>query len=107
VKFLVDQDIPDDIFHLLRHLGHEVTLLRDVLPITASDTEIIAYAYQHSLVIVTCNRDDFLALAAHPKDDSGLIILIRRRSRHAECNHLSKLLNSAGEMGIKGNINFA
>jgi hypothetical protein len=37
VKFLLDHDIPEDLSYLLEQLGHEVALLRDVLPPNALD----------------------------------------------------------------------
>jgi hypothetical protein len=36
-----------------------------------------------------------------------LIILIRRRTRHSECAHLSVLLQRTGEQGLRNNVNFA
>jgi hypothetical protein len=36
-----------------------------------------------------------------------LIVLIRRRSRQAECAHLLTLLRGAGGDGLAGNVNFA
>jgi len=44
VTFFLDQDVPDEVAQLLRHLGHQVTLLRETLPITASDSEVFGYA---------------------------------------------------------------
>ena len=106
MRFFLDHDVPAEAAHVLRREGHEVTELREVLPVTASDLEALQYAHEHALFIVTCNRDDFLALVAtHP--NPGLIILIRRRSRQAECGNLLTLLREAGEAGITGNINFA
>jgi len=57
-------------------------------------------------VLITCNRDDFLQLAA-TQPHRGIIILIRRNSRVAERIAFVRLLDKAGEIGIKGNINFA
>jgi hypothetical protein len=37
VKLLFDHDMPDDLGHVLRHLGHTVVLLREVLPNTTPD----------------------------------------------------------------------
>ena len=37
----------------------------------------------------------------------GLIVLIRRRSRHAEGAHLLQLLARSGASGLANNINFA
>ena len=55
---------------------------------------------------MTCNRNDFLALAATRKH-SGLIVLIRRRSALSEAGHFLELLGKAGASGLKSNINFA
>jgi hypothetical protein len=57
-------------------------------------------------VLITCNRDDFLKLA-EAKTHVGIIVLIRRRTRAAERAALIGLLDKAGELGIRGNINFA
>ncbi len=106
MKFLFDNDVPDDLGYVLRELGHIVLLLREVLPRTTPDPEVLAYATAHGLILITCNRDDFLALApiqSHP----GLIILIRRVSRTAERAALVRLLEKAGDQGLSGNINFA
>jgi hypothetical protein len=57
-------------------------------------------------IMVTCNRNDFLALAATRKH-AGLIVLIRRRSALSEAGHFLELLGKAGASGLKSNINFA
>jgi len=106
VTFFFDHDVADEVVQMLRYWEHEVILLRKVLPITAKDDEVFAYACEQGVLMVTCNRDDFLELAAgrrHP----GLIILIRRRTHQAEAAHLLKLIENAGEEGLRGNINFA
>ena len=80
--------------------------LIEVLPVTPLDPAVFVHARTHGLVMVTCNRRDFLPLAqagSHP----GLIILIRRKTRQSECAHLLQLLRKAGEPGIHGNVNFA
>jgi len=111
VKFFLDHDVPAEAAHLLRHWGHEVTLLRQALPITASDEAAFDYARQHGLIIISCNRAHFIALAQQTIRNQiafpGLIILLRRRSRQAECAHLLQLLRRANEAGLRGNVNFA
>lgn len=106
MKFFLDHDVPAEIAGVLRREGHEVTELREVLPVTAIDCDALGYASEHGLFLVTCNRDDFLALVA-AQPNPGLIVLIRRRSRQAECGNLLTLLREAGENGIAGNTNFA
>ena len=56
--------------------------------------------------MLTCNRDDFLALAKS-RPHHGLIILLRKKTRVAERAALVHLLDRAGESGIRNHINFA
>jgi predicted nuclease of predicted toxin-antitoxin system len=106
VNFLFDHDVPDDLGHVLRALGHPVLLLREVLPRTTPDPAVLAYATVHGLILVTCNRDDFVHLT-QARAHSGLIVLFRRKSRTAERAALVRLIEKAGEQGLSGNINFA
>ena len=106
MKFLLDHDVPDDLSYLLEELTHQVALLRKVLPEDASDESVLQFAHDNNCVLLTCNRDDFLQLAKH-KPHHGIIVVIRRRTRAAERAALFRLLDSAGEAGVKGNINFA
>jgi predicted nuclease of predicted toxin-antitoxin system len=106
VRFLFDNDVPDDLGHVLRQLGHTVVLLREAIPRTAPDAEVLAHAAEHGLIMVTCNRDDFLALA-QTEPHHGLIVLFRRKSRTAERAALVRLIQNAGEPGLANNINFA
>ena len=106
MKFLLDHDVPDDLSYLLEELTHQVLLLRKVLPKDASDESVLQLAHDNDCVLLTCNRDDFLQLAKH-KPHHGIIVVIRRRTRAAERAALFRLLDSAGEAGLKGNINFA
>lgn len=106
MKFLFDHDMPDDLGHVLRELGHPVLLLREVLPRTTPDPAVLAYATVHGLILVTCNRDDFVN-QAKARPHPGLIVLFRRKSRTAERVALVRLIEKAGEQGLSGNINFA
>ena len=106
MTFFLDQDVPDDLAHWLRHRGHAVTCLREVLPTTATDSDVWQWAITHGAVLVSCNRDDVLALrpeSEHP----GIVILVRRRTRQAEIAAMHKLLVNAGEQGLRDNLNFA
>jgi predicted nuclease of predicted toxin-antitoxin system len=106
MRFFLDHDVPADLARVLRSEGHEVVTLPEALPDVATDEEVFAHACREGLVTVTCNRDDFLTLAA-AQEHPGLIILIRRSTRQSECGHFLALLDQAGEDGLKGNINFA
>ena len=111
MRFLLDHDVPAEVGHLLRHWGHDVLSLRQALPVTALDVEVFRHARGDGRLIISCNRAHFLALAEQALQAKqpfpGLIVLIRRRSRQAECAHLLRLLGRAGETGLADNINFA
>ena len=106
MKFLFDHDVPEDLTYLLQELGHDVVRLRDVLQQEAADSIVLQFAHEHGCVLVTCNRDDFVELARR-QPHHGMIVIVRRRTRAAERAALFRLLESAGETGLKNNINFA
>lgn len=64
------------------------------------------HAIRTNCVVITCNRQDFLALAGEAPE-TGVIILNRHRRRQAESRHLLALVQAAGEGGLMNNINFA
>ncbi len=106
MKFLLDHDVPDDVSYLLRQLGHEVSLLREILPQDASDSAVLQFAHENGGLLVTCNRDDFVRLAKQDPHH-GIVVIIRRRTRAAERAAVFRLLERAGETGLKDNVNFA
>ena len=106
MTFLLDHDVPIEAARLLRREGHTAIRIVECLPVTTPDPAVFAHAKAQGWLTLTCNRRDYLLLAKagpHP----GLIILIRRKTRHAECAHLLHLLRHAGESGLTGNVNFA
>jgi predicted nuclease of predicted toxin-antitoxin system len=106
MTFLLDHDVPIEAARLLRREGHTALRIVECLPVTTPDAGVFAHAKAEGWFTVTCNRRDFLPLAEagpHP----GLILLIRRKTRQAECAHLLRLLRNAGESGLAGNVNFA
>ena len=106
--FFLDHDVPADVARVLRSAGYHVDLLKERLPTTTGDSEVFEFAVGEGMIMVTCNRDDFLELAKKREGNfPGLIVLIRRRSRLQECANLLKLIERAGEPGIAGNILFA
>ncbi len=87
-------------------MGHEVLVVAETLGTRTDDADIWYHAVQTQSIVITCNRQDFLQLAGM-EPATGLVVLKRRRTRQAECIRVLKLLASAGETGLKGNINFA
>jgi predicted nuclease of predicted toxin-antitoxin system len=105
VKFLFYEDVPIEAARCARQAGHKVWLATEALGQGTDDSDIWYHAIRTDSIVVTCNRQDFLKLAG-TEPATGLVILKRRRTRQAECNHLLQLLASAGESGMKCNINF-
>lgn len=106
MRFFLDHDVPRHLADVLRRHGHEVELVSEVMSPEANDEEVFAYAVKKRAIMLTCNRNDFLALVAD-HSHFGLIVLIRRRSALSEAGHLLDLLGKAGASGLEGNINFA
>jgi len=106
MTFLLDHDTPDDIAYSLLALGHQAVHVREALSPHASDEQILGHAHTHGWVVITCNRDDYLALVKSHRH-AGVILLIRRRTRVAERAALVQLLDKAGDSGIANNVNFA
>lgn len=106
MKFLLDQDVPEDLTYLLHALNHEVVRLRDVTPPETADAIVLAFAAEQDYLLLTCNRNDFIKLA-ETQPHRGIIVVIRRKTRAAERAALLRLLERAGESGLLDNINFA
>ena len=106
MNFLLDHDVPAEIARVLVQAGHQVVLVGTVMTPETADAQVLEYAVNGHLVLMTCNRDDFLRLARR-RPHAGLVVVIRRRTRIAECASVIRLLKKAGETGIAGNTNFA
>ena len=106
MTFLLDQDVPDAVARVIQQAGHTALRLRELLPTDSPDDAVLAFAHDREAILVTCNRDDFLTLAKQ-QPHAGIVILIRRPTRVAECSNFLRLLQTAGESGLRNNINFA
>ena len=104
--FLLDHDVPDAIARVIQQAGHESHRLREWIPTDSPDNAVLAFACERQMLLVTCSRDDFLTLTKS-NPHAGIIVLIRRQTRAAECGKFLRLLQSAGESGLRNNINFA
>lgn len=106
MTFLIDEDVAVEIDRSLRQAGHGTVRVAEVLGFHTDDVDVWEHACHHGPVVITCNRQDFLELAGEAPA-TGLIILNRRRTRLAECANVLRLIGTAGETGLRGNINFA
>ena len=65
LRFLSDQCVPSEITESLKQRGHDVTLLREVLPINSPDPAVIAKA-QHLGAILLSLNGDFADIITYP-----------------------------------------
>ena len=102
----MDEDEAVEVFRCLQQEGHEAQLVLAAPGPRTPDERVWEHAIRLEAIVVTCNRDDFLRLAG-AAPETGLIIVNRRRTRQAECRKVLDLVRSAGEAGLRRNINFA
>jgi hypothetical protein len=57
LRFFSDQCVPAEITETLRHHGHNVTLLRDLLPIRSPDDAVISKAQDLAAILLSLNGD--------------------------------------------------
>lgn len=65
LRFFSDQCVPTEISDILRRHGHEVALLREVLPIRSPDPVVIAKAQELDAILLSLNGD-FADIVAYP-----------------------------------------
>lgn len=94
MKILVDMNVSPLVAEGLQALGHEATHWSHVGKLTASDTEIMAWARRERLVVLTCDLDFGHLLSA-----SGALLpsVVQVRSQRMTAPLLSALVASAPE----------
>ena len=80
LPLFIDQCVRASISEALMHAGHEVTLLREVLPIRAPDLQVIAKAQALDAILVSLNGD-FSDIVTYPPANYGGIIAIQLHNR--------------------------
>jgi len=65
LRFFSDQCVPAEITDTLRRHGHQVTLLREALPIRSPDPVVIAKAQELGAILLSLNGD-FADIVTYP-----------------------------------------
>ncbi len=76
VRFFCDQCVPAEISDALRLAGHDLTLLRDAIPIRSVDPVVIGHAKKLDAILVSLNGD-FSDIVAYPPSDYRGIVAIQ------------------------------
>ena len=96
MKFLLDHDVPAEIGHLLRYWEHNVTVLRTVLPVTASDEEVghaMAFAFRElKLVVEPGGAVGLAALLSGKIEARGKTVVIVLSGGNVDADLYAKLI---------------
>lgn len=73
LRFFSDQCVPAEITDILRRHGHQVTLLREVIPIRSLDPVVIAKAQESGTILLSLNGDFADIVAYPPANYQGIV----------------------------------
>src|SRR6267378_1630689 len=79
LRLFSDQCVPKEISDALRRRGHDVTVLREVLPIRSPDPEVIAKAQELDAILVSLNGD-FADIVTYPPTAYRGIVAIQLKN---------------------------
>jgi predicted nuclease of predicted toxin-antitoxin system len=75
LRLFSDQCVPAEITNILRRHGHQVTPLREVLPIRSLDPVVIAKAQELGTILLTLNGDFSDIVAYPPSTFQGIVAI--------------------------------
>ena len=75
LRFFCDGCVPLGISDTLRHSGHNVSVVRNLLPIRSPDTNVIAKAHELDAILVSLNGDFSDIVAYPPKQYRGIVAI--------------------------------
>lgn len=79
LRFFADHCVPTSIVQALADAGHDVHRLRDYIPKTSDDSDVIAKSEELDAILVSLNGD-FSDIVRYPPADFGGIIAIQVRN---------------------------
>ena len=83
VQFLLDEDLPRSAADLVRRLGHHAVDVRDVGLRGETDRQIISYAREQDLCLITGDYDFADTRSYPPSEHCGIVVLRIRRGSTA------------------------
>lgn len=92
MRFLVDMALSPKAVHFLKNLGHEAIRANDLGMAKSKDREILDYAAENDMVVVTADLD-FSDILAHMRHRKPSVIIFRLKDPCLE--HVDSLLSSS------------
>lgn len=59
LPFILDEDVPRSILHMLREEGHNAEESRTMLPKGSDDNLVVALAHEREAILITWNHKDY------------------------------------------------
>jgi predicted nuclease of predicted toxin-antitoxin system len=92
LKLFADHCVSNQIVEFLKNMGHEVLLLREVMPHDSPDPSVIAKAKELNAILISLNGD-FADIVVYPPSDCGGIIALQVRNHPETIPHLLERLS--------------
>jgi predicted nuclease of predicted toxin-antitoxin system len=99
-SFYSNENFALDMVKILRKLGHTVITSYDAGQANQaiSDNEVLNYATQNNLAVITFNRDDFIELHNQSIKHSGIVICKTDRDYQGQINFLHDYLQTQNSL---------
>jgi hypothetical protein len=99
-SFYSNENFALDMVKILRQLKHTVITSYDAGQANQgiSDDEVINYATQNNLAVITFNRDDFIELHNNGIQHSGIVICKTDRDYQGQINFFHKYLQTQNSL---------
>ncbi|MCE2440246.1 MAG: DUF5615 family PIN-like protein [Candidatus Latescibacteria bacterium] len=92
MRFIVDADLPRSVSQVIAQYGHEAVDVRDIGMMSASDEEIVQYARDERLCLLSGDLGFADVRRYLPSKYHGIVIM--RLPRHATSSFIERLLSS-------------
>ncbi|MFM6192207.1 MAG: DUF5615 family PIN-like protein [Planktothrix sp.] len=99
IKFYANENFPLEMVKALRNFGYNVLTSYESGRANQkiSDDQVLAFAKSEQRIVITLNRDDFIALHRQSKEHNGIIICKDDRDYHGQIKFLHDSLLSQAE----------
>ena len=92
MRFIIDADLPRSISRVIDGYGHEAVDVRDIGMMSASDEEIVQYASDERLCVLSADLGFADVRRYPPSKYHGIVIM--RLPRHATTSFITRLLST-------------
>lgn len=101
IKLYSNENFPMDIVRELRQLGYDVVTSKEAGQANQgiSDEDVLTFATQNERVVITLNRDDFIALHRSGISHNGIIICKTDRDYIGQAQSLHTYLQGIESVG--------